>query len=88
MFVNLGVARSLFLTAMNWTRVHLFTVAIGGVVNVALNLVLIPRMGGIGAAIATCIAYAVASYGACFLYRPLFPTGRMLTRSLFMPRLT
>jgi O-antigen/teichoic acid export membrane protein len=84
-FVNLGVARSLFLTAMNWTRLHLFTVAVGGAVNVGLNLLLIPRYGGVGAAIATCVAYAMASYGACFLYRPLFPTGRMLTRSLFTP---
>ncbi|MBI5444625.1 MAG: flippase, partial [Deltaproteobacteria bacterium] len=52
-FVNLGVARSSFLMAMNWTRLHFLTVVLGGLTNVALNLVLIPKYGGLGAAIAS-----------------------------------
>jgi O-antigen/teichoic acid export membrane protein len=85
-FTNLGIARGAFLTSMNWTRPYLMTVALGGAVNVALNLVLIPRWGGMGAVIATLIAYGVATLGSCFAYRPLFRTGRMLARAMLFPR--
>ena len=87
LFVNLGVARSGFLMSMNWTRVHLLTVSLGSVVNVVLNLALIPRYGGMGAVIASCVAYAFAAYGSCFLYKPLFKTGGMLTKALVYPRI-
>jgi len=86
MFTNLGVARSSFLTSMNWTKVHFFTVAAGCVINVVLNLYLIPLYGGMGAVIASCVAYWFATYGACFVYRPLFRTGWMLTKAMFYPK--
>src|SRR5260221_345374 len=74
-FTNLGVARSTFLTAMNWNKAYLFTVFLGAVANVVLNLALIPRYGGLGAAIASLVAYWLAAHGSCYLYRPLFRTG-------------
>lgn len=86
LFVNLGVARSSFLTAMNWTRTHTLTVSLGALLNVALNLWLIPPYGGRGAAIASLMAYWFAAHGACFVYPPLFRTGRMLTRALLFPK--
>lgn len=86
-FTNLGVARSTFLTAMNWNKAYLFTVFLGAVANVVLNLALIPRYGGLGAAIASLVAYWLAAHGSCYLYRPLFRTGNMLTRALLMPRI-
>jgi O-antigen/teichoic acid export membrane protein len=85
LFTNLGVARGAFLTSMNWTRPYLMTVALGGIVNVALNLVLIPRWGGMGAVIASLVAYWVATHGSCFLHRPLVPTAHMLTRAMLRP---
>lgn len=87
MFTNLGVARSTFLTTMNWTKVHLFTVSLGCVINVCLNFLLIPRYGGMGAAIASCVAYWFAAHGACFFYKPLFKTGYMLTKAIVYPRI-
>jgi O-antigen/teichoic acid export membrane protein len=81
-FTSLGVGRGLFLTAMNWNWAYLMAVSVGCVVNVGLNLLLIPRLGGMGAVIASCISYWVASHGTCFLYPPLFRTGAMLTRAL------
>ena len=84
-FVNLGVARSSFLTAMNWTRLSVSTVAIGCVVNVALNIVLIPLYDGIGAAVSTLIAYGFATYVSCFMIRKLTGTAKMLTKALFFP---
>ncbi|GAB4302125.1 MAG: flippase [Desulfuromonadia bacterium] len=86
LFVNMGVARSLYLTTMNWNKVHFVTVLIGAIVNVTLNVWLIPRFGGFGAAIATLVSYWVAAHLSCYLYRPLRTTGEMLTSALMNPR--
>lgn len=85
-FVSLGVARSTFLTTMNWTKVHLITVSAGCVVNVGLNYLLIPRWGGTGAAFASCVAYWLAAHGTCFFYRPLLKTGHMMTKAMLYPK--
>lgn len=58
---------------------------IGAVVNVALNLVLIPAFGGTGAAIATLISYAVAGYLLCFAYGPTRLHGRLITNAVLRP---
>lgn len=87
LFIYLENARSALFNVMNWYRLHLVTVALGAVLNVLLNLYLIPRYGGLGAAVASCIAYWFATHGACFLYRPLHRTGWMLTRAIFYPRI-
>lgn len=86
LFTNLGVARSTFLTTMNWTKVHFLTVAIGALINVLLNYVLIPKYGGMGAVIASCVAYWFSSHGACFVYKPLHRTGLMLTKAIVYPK--
>jgi len=86
LFVNLGVARSSFLTTMNWTRVHFMTVFLGCVVNVGLNYLLIPVYGGMGAVVASCIAYWFAAHGTCFIYRPLRKTASMLTKAMLYPK--
>lgn len=85
LFTNLGVARSSFLMAKNWTRLHTISVFAGCVINVALNWVLIPSYGGVGAALATCVSYWFAAHGFCYVYGPLFKTGNMLTRALIFP---
>ena len=86
MFVNLGMARSSFLTTMNWTGIHFMTVSFGCIINVALNYLLIPIYGGMGAVVATCVAYWFAAHGACFMYKPLYKTGYMLTRAMIYPK--
>ena len=85
-FANLAVARNAFLMAMNWTRVLLVMVVAGASVNIALNFILIPRYGGVGAAAASLISYWVAAHGSCYAYRPLRRTANMLTRALMCPR--
>ena len=82
----LEFARSSFLTAMNWTRIYLLTVFMGGILNIILNLFLIPRYGGMGAAVASLIGYWFAAHGSCFLFKPLFRTGLMLTRAMLYPK--
>jgi O-antigen/teichoic acid export membrane protein len=84
---NLGVARSAFLTAMNWTRLHFATAVLAAVVNILLNLWLIPIYGGVGAALASLAAYWVASQGSCLLFRPLNKTAWMMTKALVYPKI-
>lgn len=86
-FSGLEMARSSFLTVMNWTRLYLLTVALGCVLNIVLNYWLIPLYGGMGAVIASLVAYWFAAHGSCFLFKPLFRTGRMLTRAMIYPRI-
>jgi O-antigen/teichoic acid export membrane protein len=86
LFTNLGMARSTFLTTMNWTKTHLLTVFFGAVINVGLNYFLIPRYGGMGAVIASCVAYWFAAHGSCFFYKPLHKTGGMLTKAIIYPK--
>ncbi|UFS71040.1 flippase [Geomonas sp. RF6] len=85
-FINLMMARSQYLTAMNWTRLHFITDFLGAAVNILLNFILIPRYGGMGAVAASGIAYWFVAHGSCFLFPPLRRTGTMMTRSLLYPR--
>jgi len=84
-FTGLGIARGAYFTAMNWMKPYLFTVLLGCVANVLLNLVWIPKWGAVGASLASVVSYWIAAHGACFLYRPLWGAGRMLTRALLRP---
>ena len=60
--VFLGVASEQYLLAENLTKVSFMRTALGGVLNVLLNLYLIPRYGIIGSAWATLISYFVATF--------------------------
>lgn len=86
LFTSLEIARSSFLTSMNWTRLHFVTLILGGVLNIGLNYLLIPLYGGMGAVVATLISYWFAAHGTCFLFKPLFRTGLMLTRAMLYPK--
>lgn len=87
LFTYLEIARSAFFNVMNWNKIYLVTLTLGAVLNVALNLFLIPSYGGLGAAIASCISYWFAAHGACFFYRPLHRTAFMLTKAIFYPKI-
>ncbi|BAZ45774.1 polysaccharide biosynthesis protein [Chondrocystis sp. NIES-4102] len=84
-FVFLGIARSKWLMTENYTRFSLVATSLGAVVNVILNTWWIPDYGGIGAAVATVISYAVSSHLSCTLYPPVLSNGWMLTKALFIP---
>lgn len=58
---------------------------LGALLNIALNLLLIPQFAGIGAAISTVFSYAAASYFALILSRRTRPIFLMMTSSLFTP---
>jgi O-antigen/teichoic acid export membrane protein len=85
-FTSLGAARNVLIIAKNWTRVNLMSIALGGVLNILLNLFLIPAHGAMGAAIATLISYWFAVHGSCFFFKSLRPTGWMMTRAMIYPK--
>ncbi len=86
-FWNLEIARSAFLTTMGWTRIYFVTILLGCVLNVVINYLLIPLYGGMGAVIASVVAYWFAAHGSCFVYRPLLKTGLMLSKALVYPKI-
>jgi O-antigen/teichoic acid export membrane protein len=64
--VFLGVASSQYLITENFTKLAFSRSFIGMVVNVLLNLALIPKYGIIGAAYATLVSYSLATFSILF----------------------
>ena len=67
--VFLGMASSQYLLAESLQIISLYRTCIGLVVNIGLNVILIPEMGSKGAAIATLISYIVATF-SLVLFKP------------------
>ncbi len=84
-FVFLGVARNQHLINEGKTRFALFGTAFGAVLNVGLNLVLIPRWGGVGAAVATVLSYAASAWASSFALADLRWIGWQQTLALLAP---
>lgn len=57
----------------------------GAIINILLNLYFIPFYAGIGAAIATILSYAMASYFSLLLYKKSRPIFWMMTKSFISP---
>lgn len=64
--VFLGVASSQHLLVENLQRISFYRTLIGAACNIMLNLVLIPRLGAMGAAIATLVSYSFATFSMVF----------------------
>lgn len=86
LFANLSVVRNAHFIALDWGRSLLWATSLGATANVLLNLLLIPRYGALGAAVATCLSYWVAAHGACYTHHKLWPAGAKILRALLFPR--
>jgi PST family polysaccharide transporter len=64
--VFLGVASSQYLLVEQLQKISFYRCLIGLICNILLNLILIPRFGAMGAAIATVISYFMATYSIVF----------------------
>ena len=84
-FVFLGVARGQWLVAEGLQRFYLAATLAGAVANVLLNFIFIPRWGGLGAAWATVVSYALAAWLASYCHPAVRGTAAMQTRALFIP---
>lgn len=63
----------------------LITQGFGALINVVLNLILIPQYGVYGAAFATLMSYATASYFSLFFYMRTRVVFWMMTRAMLSP---
>jgi len=86
-FVFLGVAQSPWDIAKNLLTLSLYRTIAGAAINIALNVVLIPRLGAMGAAIATVVAYAISAVFANAFSAKTRPIFFMQMRS-FLPAKT
>lgn len=62
LFTFLGIAQSHWIVSEGLQKYNFYSRLMGLLSNVGINLVLIPRYGGMGAAIATLISYAIGGY--------------------------
>jgi len=60
-FVFLGVGQNSWTINEGLTKLALWRTIVGAGMNILLNLILIPRYGGLGAAYATVVSYAAAA---------------------------
>jgi len=81
--VFLGVASSQYLINENLTKLSFSRTFAGMVVNVILNLILIPYYGIVGSAIATLISYTIATF-SIFTSKKTTQQVKMMLKSLFL----
>lgn len=82
-FVFLGTASSQFLIAEGYTKLSMLRTAMGALINIVLNIFWIPKYGMAGAAFATLIAYACATFWILFIPKTRHQ-GVMMLKSLFL----
>jgi O-antigen/teichoic acid export membrane protein len=84
-FVFIGVVRGQFLVNENLGWFYFVATGTGAVLNIALNFWLIPRAGPVGAAQATLVSYAVASWLSSWFSAAMRPTAVMQSLALLIP---
>jgi PST family polysaccharide transporter len=84
-FVSFGHILSKWL--INEGHLHFSPIrhGLGALINITLNWLLIPIYGGIGAAFASVVSYAVAAYLSCFLYPHTRNVGKLMSLALVVP---
>ena len=81
-FVFVGIASSKILVLENVQKIYLIQTVTGAIVNVLINLCLIPKYGAIGASLATLFSYGF-SFFIWFLSPKTRNLGLIVFRSLF-----
>jgi len=84
-FIFMRAVFSRWLIAEDLPRFSLATHVAGAVMNIALNLWWIPTHGALGAAYATLVSYAFASWITLYLHPRTRPIAHMMARSLCLP---
>jgi PST family polysaccharide transporter len=86
LFVSLGIARNIYLVTENFLGISFIFTLTGALVNVILNLILIPKYEAVGAAIATLISYLLASYLMGFMFKNTQQITWSLTKALIFQK--
>ncbi|MEH3113601.1 flippase [Pedobacter terrae] len=82
-FVFLGSASGQYLIAEGYTKLSMLRTGMGAVVNITLNIIWIPKFGIMGAALATLIAYFIATFFILLIPKTR-QQGIMMLKSLFL----
>jgi O-antigen/teichoic acid export membrane protein len=85
LFIFMRAAFSKWILIEDALMFSLITQGLGALANVGLNLLLIPRYGGYGAAIATLLSYATASYFSLFFYKKSRQVFWMMSKAILSP---
>jgi len=85
LFVFMRALLSKWLIAENLLKLSMFSQILGALINIVLNITLIPDYGPVGAAYATVISHIVAGYLVLFCHRKLWPMAMVVTKSILLP---
>ncbi|MEB3360332.1 MAG: flippase [Synechococcales bacterium] len=85
LFLFLGIAQSKWIVVEGLQRFDFVARVTGLICNIGLNLVLIPQYGGMGAAIATLISYAVGGYLVFLVFPQTRANALLMTKALGLP---
>lgn len=80
--VSLGIASSQYLLVHGKQKMSLVRTGFGLLLNIILNILLIPRYGAMGAAIATVASYALATYSLVFFKETRREGGLLISAPL------
>lgn len=83
-FFFLGISRSQFCIVESLIKFEMISNLLGCVLNIVLNLFLIPSKGIIGAAYATIISQMTAVILICFFYRKTYKLGLISINALYL----
>ncbi|WP_198597269.1 flippase [Gracilimonas amylolytica] len=84
-FIFMRAAFSKWVLVEDAVAFSLITQGLGALVNIILNIILIPYFQGFGAAVATICSYSMASYIALLFYKKSRPVFWMMTKAIFSP---
>lgn len=84
-FTNFGLARAIFITNDRLLRFSLATAVAGAIVNILLNLALIPRFGMQGAIVSSLASYTVATFALDWLHPKALVNLKLMLRAAAAP---
>jgi O-antigen/teichoic acid export membrane protein len=85
LFTNFGTARAVFITNEGLFRFAFFTAVAGAVVNIALNLLLVPRWHAHGAIAASLVSFAVTTFAFEWMNRRARLNLVLMGRAVLLP---
>jgi O-antigen/teichoic acid export membrane protein len=82
-FISQAVARGIWMISEDLQIFRLYNNIIAVILNIIANLVLIPKYGIAGAAMATLATQAICTWGVSFLWKPLRSSTWAMIRSIY-----
>jgi len=81
-FISQGVARGIWMISENLQIYRLYSNIIAVVLNISVNLLLIPKYGIVGAAMATLMTQALGTWVVSLFWKPLRDSTLDMIRSV------